>query len=36
VFHADIVETLELTPDQIPVSEDAFEKWTAEHPSGRA
>gem|GEM_PF-503654 len=33
VFHADIVQTLELTPDQIPVDEDAFGRWTAEHPS---
>jgi hypothetical protein len=35
VFHADIVQTLELTPEQIPVNEDAFERWTAQHPSVR-
>jgi hypothetical protein len=35
VFHADIVQTLALTPQEIPVSEDDFARWTEIHPAER-
>ena len=33
VFHANVVQTLALTPKEIPVSEDDFARWTELHPA---
>lgn len=33
VFHADIVETLQLGPERIPKGEEEFAQWAAAHPA---
>jgi hypothetical protein len=33
VFHADVVQTLALTPKEIPINEEDFARWTETHPA---
>ncbi|MEK7393892.1 MAG: YqgE/AlgH family protein [Fibrobacterota bacterium] len=33
VFSADVIETLALTPDRLPATEEQFARWAVAHPS---
>lgn len=35
VFEADVIETLALTLDKLPATEEQFARWTADHPGAR-